>query len=105
MPRNYYKHGTWNAICEVCGGKFKNEELLLRWDNKMVCRKDYEVRHSLDFLRTSQRELSVPWTRPEAGDSFISVSYNPVFGFGYLLQEDGSDLLTEYEIPIQLESA
>ena len=79
MARTYYKLGTWNAICEVCGSRFKNDELLMRWDNKMVCRNDYEVRHSLDFIRSSQRELSVPWTRPEAADQFISVTYfNPV---------------------------
>ena len=41
----------------------------------MVCRHDYEVRHPLDFLRSSQRELSVPWTRPEPADQFIVVNY------------------------------
>jgi hypothetical protein len=75
MSRNYYKAGTYNAICEICGSKFKNDELLKRWDNKMVCRDDYEVRHPLDFLRTSQRDLSVPWTRPEASDQFIASFY------------------------------
>ena len=75
MARTYYKPGTWNAICEVCGSRFKNDELLQRWDGRMVCRPDYEVRHSLDFIRSSQRELSVPWTRPEAADQFIVVNY------------------------------
>lgn len=73
--RNYYKPGVWNCICDVCGFEFKSDELRLRWDGIMACVEDWETRHPSDLLRVPKEDPSVPWTRPEAPDSFISVSY------------------------------
>lgn len=74
--KNYYKSGEWNAICDVCGFKFKSNQLKERWDGFMVCTRDYETRHPMDFLR-GREELSnkLPWTRPRPTDEHVSVTY------------------------------
>lgn len=75
MSYNYYKPGDHNAICDVCGFKFKASQLRKRWDNFMVCAADWEPRHSLDFLRVRSPNPPPKWTRPEPTDVFISVTY------------------------------
>jgi hypothetical protein len=65
------KLGEWNAICKVCGFKFKSSEMRKRWDGLMVCKEDYETRNPQDFIRAPKEDTSVPWTRPEKPDTFI----------------------------------
>jgi hypothetical protein len=63
---NYYKKGDWNAICALCGGKFKASEL--RWNsqiNDWVCKRDWEVRHPQERIKAKKDIQSVPWTRPD----------------------------------------
>lgn len=68
--RNYYKHGTYNAICDVCGFKFKADQLKKRWDGFYVCSGDFETRHPMDLYRYQSKEKPLPWTRPEAKDEY-----------------------------------
>lgn len=56
----------YNAICDVCGFKFKASMLKKRWDGYMVCKHDYETRHSLDFYTTRNDAHLLPWTRPDS---------------------------------------
>jgi hypothetical protein len=72
--QNYLKLGDWNAICDVCGFKFKASTMLKRWDGLMVCKQDYEVRHPQDFIRGIKDDPSVPWSRPET-DLFIEPTF------------------------------
>lgn len=72
---NYYKRGSYNAICDVCGFKFKAEELRKRWDGAMACNKDWEPRNSLDFIKAPQGTTALSWTRPETTDVFVTVNY------------------------------
>ena len=65
MDQNNLKLGDWNAICDVCGFKFKASQLKKRWDNLMVCKEDFEHRHSMDFFKGKPDDPSVAWTRPE----------------------------------------
>lgn len=67
----YYKPGSWNVICDVCGVQYKAEELRRRWDGLMVCKHDFEVRHPQDFIRAVPDNQTVPWVRPESTDVFI----------------------------------
>ena len=88
FKKTYYKPGDWNAICDVCGFKFKASQLLKRWDGLMVCMDDFETRHPQDFIRPIKERNSVPWTRPRpegdtitddvttAGDLFPSTFYS-----------------------------
>jgi hypothetical protein len=74
--RNYYKPGTWNAICDVCGFKFKADELKKRWDGRMVCDADFETRHPSDlYSPRMDKPPAIEWSRPEAADTFVAVEY------------------------------
>lgn len=75
MPRARLDWGDWNAICDVCGFRFKASEMKKRWDNLMVCEQDYELRHPQDFLRVRGDRPAVPWSRPEGEDQFIYVCW------------------------------
>lgn len=68
--RNYYKSGTYNAICDVCGFKFKADMLQKRWDGMYVCSSDYEPRHPMDLYRYVPKERPLPWVRPETPDTY-----------------------------------
>jgi len=70
-----YKHGDYNAICDVCGWKYKASELKRRWDGRMVCENDFELRHSLDKARQLGESLTIPYVAPESTDQFVEVTY------------------------------
>ena len=73
--RNYYKRGDYNAICDVCGFKYKASQLKKRWDGLYVCEQDWETRHPQEFLRTKPDIQTPAWTRPEQTDTFIDITY------------------------------
>lgn len=75
MPQNYLRLGDWNAICDVCGFKFKASQLRKRWDNLMVCKQDWEPRHPQDYIHGFEDNSAVPWARPEPEDYFIPFNY------------------------------
>lgn len=70
----YNTIGDWNAICDVCGGKFKASQLRKRWDNLRVCSADWEPRNEQDFVRATRDRQAVPWTRPESPDMVLTVN-------------------------------
>lgn len=65
MSKDYFKSGTWNALCGVCGFKFKADELKKRWDGIYVCEQDWEPRHILDFFKVRPDHMEVPWSQPD----------------------------------------
>jgi len=75
MPQNHLILGNWNAICDICGLKFKATDLTKDWRGLMVCSKDFEQRHPQDFLRVRADDPSIPWARPEPEDVFLYVCY------------------------------
>jgi len=75
--RDFYKKGSWNAICYVCGFKRKAEEMKLRWDGVYVCHQDWEIRQPQDFVRGIPDEQPLPWTQPEPPDTFNGPNYTP----------------------------
>lgn len=70
---DYYKHHDHNAICDVCGCKFKASEMLLRWDGARVCKEDWEPRTPQDFMRGIKEDMKLDFSRPEATDVFREV--------------------------------
>lgn len=70
-----YKAGSWNAICDVCGFKFKATEMQKRWDGLMVCSKDFEHDHPQKYLKVREDNTSVPWVRTRPADLFTNVCY------------------------------
>lgn len=41
----------------------------------MTCHSCWEPRHPQEFVRAKEDKQSVPWSRPEAEDSFVGVCY------------------------------
>lgn len=39
---NKYTPGDWWETCDVCGFDYLRSELKIRWDDLLVCNKDYE---------------------------------------------------------------
>ena len=74
--------GQWNAICDVCGQKYKSGDMKKRWDGLMVCPHDWEPRHPQDFLRAVPDRQAVPWSRPETTDVFVEGPACPYPTFG-----------------------
>jgi hypothetical protein len=68
----------YNALCDVCGFKFKASKLKKRWDGFMVCDKDYELRHPLDFYTTRNDVHLLPWTRTNSDGVDIGPAINPL---------------------------
>lgn len=74
MRTPWFESGDWNAICDVCGFKFKASDLKLRWDGLRVCEIDWERRHPQELIRPLPDEPKLPWTRPEGTDVFVGLS-------------------------------
>jgi hypothetical protein len=74
MRTTWWDSGKWNAICDVCGFKFKDTDLKRRWDGLMVCSDDYEMQHPQERIRPIPDQKKLPWTRPEATDVFQGTS-------------------------------
>ena len=68
---DYYAPGDWNALCYICGQKFKASELVKHWKGYMVCSKDWEPRHPQDFVRAVPDVQTPPWVQPEPADSIL----------------------------------
>lgn len=68
---DYWKPHDFNAICDRCGHKYKGSELKKTWDGLMVCEYDYEPRHPQDFVKGVKDDMSTPYTRAEATDTFL----------------------------------
>lgn len=82
---SYFKSGTWNCICMVCGRQVKSDEIKKRWDGVLVCKDDWEIRHPMDFIRTPTERVGVPFSSPEPEDEFIEL----ICAYPY---EGGADL-------------
>jgi hypothetical protein len=63
-PKDYLKLGDHNAICPVCGFKYKASEMKTRWDGVKVCPTDWEIRHPQDLIRVPKDDGSVAWSYP-----------------------------------------
>ena len=75
MPSNYFISGQYNVICDVCGFRFKANQIKHRWDGMVVCEQDWEERHPSDLFQAREEQTGVPFTRPEPTDTFVTVSY------------------------------
>lgn len=68
----YFRMGDHNAICDVCGFKYKFSQLLKNWQNLYVCKKCWEPRHPQDFVRAVKDRQSVPVSRPRNLTNFVA---------------------------------
>ena len=72
---DYLKLGDWNALCDICGQKYKASELRKNWKGLMVCSRDFEPRHPQDFVRGVEDNPTPPWTRPAPAATFVDVCF------------------------------
>lgn len=70
---SYFKPTQWNALCDICGFKFKSSELRTDWRGLKVCNQDYEQRHPQELIRIPSDNPSVSWTRPESTEDFVVI--------------------------------
>ena len=82
MPGTYFKKGSHNIICDVCGGKFKFQEVQKRWDGLVVCKQDFETDHPQKYIRVRESGLAVPVIRDRPEDLFEYVC-DPWTSSGY----------------------
>lgn len=74
MSADYYRHGDHNAICDLCGGKYKFSELRKNSDGLYVCHKDYEPEHPQERVRGRADRQRVAVSRPEGSDRFLGTN-------------------------------
>lgn len=71
---NGYRPGEWLLICDRCGSRRYSSEVAHEWTGLVVCRVGcWEPRHPQDFVRGVADNQTVPFTRPEPADVFLSV--------------------------------
>ena len=68
---DFYKSGDFNAICDLCGMKYKASKLKKTWDNKYNCRKCWEPKHPQYSVKGVKDDLTTPFVRAEPTDTFI----------------------------------
>lgn len=71
-----YVHGTWNAICDTCGQKFKAKDLRMTWDGFFVCEDCWEPRHPQDFVKSKYDRQGVTIARPDDDIKFYTTTLN-----------------------------
>lgn len=62
---DFFRSGSWNFFCDLCGAKTKSDDSMLTWNGLRVCKHHKEVRNPQDFVRGVKDDPSVPWSRPE----------------------------------------
>lgn len=69
---------NFNAICDICGFKFKRGEMRLNWKNQLVCYEDYEEKHPQLILKPRRDRQAVKDARPRQGtDTLLDPSFTP----------------------------
>lgn len=69
-----YIAGDHWVICDECGFKVRSSQTRLRWDNRLVCLKDWEPRHPQEFVRGRKDKQRVSNPRPEPADVFLELN-------------------------------
>lgn len=72
---DFYADGEWNFFCDLCGRKEKSSKAMKTWDNFRVCHHHKEARNPQDFVRGVKDNQTVPWSRPEAPDTFVTSNF------------------------------
>lgn len=75
--RGEQRIGDWKVICDQSGFQCWASETVLQWDGQRVLKRYAEQRQPQDFVKGVADRQNVPWTRPEAPDTFISSPVRP----------------------------
>lgn len=83
---DFLRVGDYNAICDVCGRKFKFSRLRQKWDNTWACEQDWEPRQPQDYLKGIKDNMSVPLSRPDPPNLFMQdeiVTETPIISLNF----------------------
>lgn len=69
--------GDWLVICEASGFKVWASETVLQWDGARVHRRFVDKRNPQDLLKGRKDNQTVPFSRPEPTDTFLSATVTP----------------------------
>jgi hypothetical protein len=100
-PKDYLDLGNWNAICSMCGAKFKASELMQHWQGMWRCSKCWEPRHPQDFVRGVPDNMTPPWVQSRVvayaavPDQIATESPTYTAEPSLLATEDGDLIITE----------
>jgi len=64
--------GQNNVLCDICGWKFKSNELKKTWDGYWACKRDWYPRHPQDFVKGVTDTQKTILDRPEATDVYTA---------------------------------
>ena len=68
--------GSYWAICDECGFRFKASKLMRRWDGAMVDAACFEPRHAQDFIRAKKDSNVLPFIRSDIDGIDVSPALN-----------------------------
>lgn len=71
-PADYLALGDWNAVCSMCGAKFKASQLIKHWQGLYRCERCWEPRQPQDFVRGIPDNPAAPWVQKPV-DVFVDV--------------------------------
>jgi hypothetical protein len=68
-----FVHGSWNAICDRCGKKYKSHQLRMEWTGLRTCcgsdtHNCWEPRHPQMDIRGKADRQAPPWVKSEQPD-------------------------------------
>lgn len=69
-------HPEARGICDASGFEYPLRELVRQWDGAMVAPRFLDRRNPQDFVQ-GIRESTLPYTRPEAPDEFLTAPVLP----------------------------
>lgn len=91
MSYNYYAHGDYNVICDICKFKFKRSQCRKQWDKQLACLPNgcWSPKNAADNpFPILVDKLQVKDSRPEAPDVFLVEGSFSRWG-GAWLNKDG----------------
>lgn len=87
-----FKSGDWLAVCDVCKFEYFASELKRRWDGFLVCEKDWEPRHPLDFIKVKPETAFPTFIRNEE-DPTITLTTSPIVVTATVYDTNGSPVV------------
>lgn len=82
--------GDWRVICDHSGMKCWASETVMQWNGLRVHKRFADLfRHPQDFVRGVADKPQVPWTRPEAADTYL---------FDFIADENGTPFQEETSV-------
>lgn len=94
----FYLPGAHNKICDRTGFKVKSTDTRKEWNNLVVRRESFELRHPQDLIRSRPDRQQVPDPRSEPDNSFVGPNSVNVLN-AVSTNTSGETISTAYKVP------